>query len=89
VYADVELPSMQKGTRRAHGHNSLQRQEQIPSRGSEEKAQPKKSNVSASADVLKEHFEKRQTHAGASPEEKMKANKSAGEDNKKTKKKKV
>jgi hypothetical protein len=38
------------------------------------------------ADVLKGRFEKRQTRTGASPEEKTKANKIAGEGSKKTKK---
>jgi hypothetical protein len=72
----------------AYGHDSLQRQEQIPSRGLEEKAQPKKSKVSASANVLKERFQK-PAPSSASPAKKTKENKIAGESNKKTKKKKV
>lgn len=77
--------------RRAHGHDSQQRAEHIPSRNSEDIAQPKRSKVSASAEVLKERFEPRQmrNRQGVSPEEKTTANKSAGASSKKTKKKKV
>jgi hypothetical protein len=59
------------------------------SAATEEKAQLKRSKVSASADVLKERFEKHQTRTGVSPEEKTKANKSVGDNSKKAKKKKV
>lgn len=77
--------------RRAHGHDSQQRAEHIPSRISEDIAQPKRSKVSASAEVLKERFEPRQmrNRQGVSPEEKTTANKSAGASSKKAKKKKV
>jgi hypothetical protein len=75
--------------RRAHGHDIVWEQEEKVLRGPEERGSMKRSKGSASAEVLKERFEKRQTRAGGSPEDGGKARKVTTDGSKKVKKKKV
>jgi hypothetical protein len=87
----LDLPVCKKvqGVSWTHGHETFRRQEETTAKTAEEKGVGKRTKDSASAEVLKERYEKRQTHAGGSPEEAPKAKKVTCNGNKKVKKKKV
>ena len=72
---------------RSLGSDTIRRQEDNVLKALEEKAASKKDKTSASANMLKERFEKRQIRVTSFPEDASKAKKLMADGSKKTKKK--